>query len=232
VGDNNYPDGEASTIDENIGQYFQAYIYPYRGTYGPGAQQNRFFPALGNHDWNTGTIEAYLDYFELPGNERYYEFQAGPVHFYVLDSDPHEPDGRRKDSPQAGWLEERLDASAAPWKLVFLHHSPFSSSLSHGGDREMQWPYAGWGADAVITGHSHLYERLQRDGIPVFVNGLGGRWTGFSPIHRFFFPVQGSIVRYNRDYGAMLVTADETCINFSFLNRTGALIDSLTLTRD
>ena len=29
VGDNNYPDGEASTIDENIGQYFHQYIYPY-----------------------------------------------------------------------------------------------------------------------------------------------------------------------------------------------------------
>ena len=33
VGDNNYPDGEASTIDENIGQYYRAYIYPYQGNY-------------------------------------------------------------------------------------------------------------------------------------------------------------------------------------------------------
>ena len=53
VGDNNYPDGAAATIDANIGQYYHAYIAPYQGTYGAGAEMNRFFPALGNHDWRT-----------------------------------------------------------------------------------------------------------------------------------------------------------------------------------
>ena len=53
VGDNNYPSGATDTMDENVGQYFQAYIYPYYGQYGPGADTNRFFPTLGNHDWTT-----------------------------------------------------------------------------------------------------------------------------------------------------------------------------------
>ena len=53
LGDNNYPDGEASTIDENIGQYYHQYIYPYVGSYGGGLDVNRFFPSLGNHDWHT-----------------------------------------------------------------------------------------------------------------------------------------------------------------------------------
>ena len=35
----------------------------------------RFFPSLGNHDWGTGNVNAYFDYFELPGNERYYDFR-------------------------------------------------------------------------------------------------------------------------------------------------------------
>ncbi len=30
VGDNNYPDGEASTIDANIGQYYHEFIFPYK----------------------------------------------------------------------------------------------------------------------------------------------------------------------------------------------------------
>src|ERR1043165_2715467 len=30
VGDNNYPYGEASTIDQNVGQFFHDYIFPYR----------------------------------------------------------------------------------------------------------------------------------------------------------------------------------------------------------
>ena len=39
----------------------------------------------------------------------------------------------------------------------------------------MQWPFAAWGADAVLSGHAHAYERIERDGIVYFVNGLGGR---------------------------------------------------------
>ena len=93
----------------------------------------------------------------------------------------------------------------------------------------MQWPYARWGADAVIAGHDHLYERLHRDGISYIVNGLGGRHSMTNPIYSFESPIIGSQVRYNQDYGAMLVTADEMCMNLSFYARDGELIDSLTL---
>jgi hypothetical protein len=232
VGDNNYPKGKAETIDENIGQYFQAYIHPYQGDYGPGDSENRFFPALGNHDWSQGTIQPYLDYFTLPGNERYYDFEEGPVHIFILDSDPHEPDGRTRDSAQATWLKEQLAEAEAPWRLIFLHHPPYSSSLKRGGDEEMRWPFAVWGADAVIGGHDHLYERFQRDGIPYIVNGLGGRSAWLNSIHHFRLPGEGSLVRYNQDYGAMLVTADDSCLNFTFYARTGDLIDSVTLLKD
>jgi tartrate-resistant acid phosphatase type 5 len=232
TGDNNYPDGQASTIDANIGQYYSDYISPYQGEYGPGGTENRFYPALGNHDWRTESLQPYLDYFTLPGNERYYDFERGPVHFFILDSDPHEPDGRRRESIQAGWLEKQLETTQASWKLVFLHNPPYTSSLRQGSDHEIQWPYARWGADAVIAGHNHLYERLQRDGITYIVNGLGGRWRSINPIHRFLFPTPGSRVRYNLNYGAQLVTADETCINFSFYSHRGDLIDSYTLLND
>ena len=78
VGDNNYPYGEASTIDQNVGQFFHDYIFPYTGAYGSGAISNRFFPSVGNHDCcfpnptPTG-YDPYLAYFTLPGNERYYK---------------------------------------------------------------------------------------------------------------------------------------------------------------
>ena len=52
VGDNNYPLGEAETIDPNVGQFYSQYIYPYSGDYSPPTISiNRFFPTLGNHDW-------------------------------------------------------------------------------------------------------------------------------------------------------------------------------------
>lgn len=229
TGDNNYPNGEASTMDDNVGQYYSDFIYPYKGTYGPGATENRFFPTLGNHDWRVESLQPHYDYFTLPGNERYYDFERGPVHFFIVDSDRREPDGRTLDSIQAHWLRETLEARVAPWQLVFTHHPPFSSSRKYGNNQELQWPYAEWGADAVFSGHGHLYERLYDEGIPYFVNGLGGRWLTIPKIHHFGDTDERSQVRYNHDYGAQLVTADEACINFSFYNRDGELIDSYTL---
>src|SRR5690606_17477017 len=70
AGDNNYPSGEAATIDANIGKHYAEFICPYRGAYGSGSRANRFFPAPGNHDWYTFGLAPYLEYFELPGNER------------------------------------------------------------------------------------------------------------------------------------------------------------------
>ena len=228
AGDNNYPDGAAGTIDVNIGQYFHAYIAPYQGAYGAGvsAPENRFYPALGNHDWHAPGAQPYLDYFMLPGNERYYTVRRGPIEFFILDSHRSEPDGYSADSAQARWLQQRLAASDAPWKIVVLHYAPYSSSARHGSDRMVQWPYAAWGANAVIAGHDHLYERLQQDGIPYFVNGAGGK-----DLYPFKPPVPGSIVRYNQDYGAQLINATPQCLNLSFFSRADVLIDSVTLRR-
>ncbi len=229
TGDNNYPDGEASTMDANIGQYYSDFIYPYKGEYGVGATENRFFPTLGNHDWREASLHPHYDYFTLPGNERYYNFERGPVHFFIIDSDDHEPDGITKDSLQAAWFKETIATSTASWKLVTMHHPPFSSSYKYGANEDMQWPYAEWGADAVFAGHAHLYERLHDGEIPYFVNGTGGRWRSLPQHHRFGSAEDESQVRYNRDYGAQLVSANETCINFTFYARTGELIDSYTL---
>ena len=89
----------------------------------------------------------------------------------------------------------------------------------------VQWPYAAWGADAVIAGHDHMYERLQENGIPYFVNGAGGKdLYPFKP-----WPVSGSVVRYNQDYGAQLINATAQCLNLSFFSRADKLIDSVTL---
>src|SRR5437868_4227166 len=46
TGDNNYPAGEAATIDHNIGKYYAEYIGGYQGAFGPGSPDNRFWPAI------------------------------------------------------------------------------------------------------------------------------------------------------------------------------------------
>ena len=111
MGDNAYPDSLSTTmIDTDVGQYYHDFIYPYKGTYGAGATTNRFWPSLGNHDWgNDGQSpnldQPYLSYFTLPGNGRYYKFSQGPVDFFVVDADGHEPDGNTSTSIQAAWFE-------------------------------------------------------------------------------------------------------------------------------
>lgn len=224
TGDNNYPRGAAETIDRNIGQYYHAFIYPYNGEYGPGAEENRFFPVLGNHDWDTSDAQPYLDYFDLPGNERYYDVVWGPVHIFALDSDPNEPDGVGVSSIQAQWLKEALAASTRPWKIVVMHHPPYSSA-SHGDTEWMQWPFPAWGASVVFSGHDHVYERIMQDGFPYIVNGLGG-----SP-HRYFFSEihSDSVVRYRNLQGAMLVEATENRIVFQFVTIRGEVIDRFVL---
>jgi len=226
TGDNNYPDGKAENIDANIGQYFHEFIYPYDGAYGQGADQNRFFPVLGNHDWNSDQANPYLNYFTLPGNERYYDFVWGPVHFFALDSDSREPDGVGRSSVQAEWLREKLASSTARWKIVYMHQPPYSS-CGDGSIDWIQWPFEAWGAHVAIGGHSHVYERIEIDGFTYLVNGLGG-----GAIYGFDEPIPGSQVRFNQDYGALRVEASPEQLTFQFITRNGEVVDTWALYAD
>jgi hypothetical protein len=223
VGDNNYPNGTADTIDRNIGQYYHEYIFPYTGSYGPGSPYKRFFPALGNHDWGSNGPRPYFNYFGFYNEKGYYEFVQGPVHFFILDSDPKEPDGITSTSKQAKWLKNALAASTSEFKIVVTHHPPYSSG-KHGSTSVMQWPYEEWGADAVLSGHDHLYERILVDGFPYFVNGIGG-----DDIYSFGSVVPGSEVRFNQDFGAMRVEASNTYMKFQGITRAGIVVDEFTI---
>jgi len=224
LGDNNYEVGSDSTIDANIGQYYHQYIYPYHGSYGNGSINDRFFPALGNHDLATQNGKPYFDYFELPGNERYYDFIQGNVHCFVINSNPSELDGNNENSIQANWLRNVLqNSSPNMWKIVYFHHPPYSSG-PRGSNIYMQWPFKEWGAHIVLSGHEHNYERLFADSVTYFVNGLGGK-----SIYDFLDPISESNFRYCDNYGAMLIESFQTELICKFINVDGVLIDSVNI---
>jgi hypothetical protein len=235
LGDNVYG---TDPIDTQIGQFYSGYIGNYRGAYGPGSAINRFFPSLGNHEYHDpagANGSAYLDYFTLPGNERYYDFKLGPIHFFALNSNIEEPDGRQSTSVQAQWLQSALASSDSLYKIVYFHSPPYSSGR-HGSAEVMQWPFEQWGATAVLTAHDHDYERILRDDngdggiLPYFVSGLGGATR-----YEFVDPaVAGSAARYNADWGTMLVQASDATITFEFVSVTGGgtVIDSYTIDRE
>jgi hypothetical protein len=225
AGDNNYDNGAESTIDENIGFYYHDYIFPYVGSYGSGApDSNLFFPCPGNHDWRASNLTPYLNYFVLntngkSNNERYYSVVKGDIEFFMLDSDPNEPDGNTYNSTQGQWFQNAATNSTAKWKIAVFHHPPFSSDANHGNSNWMQWDFYGNEVPFVISGHAHDYERINLNNTVYFVNGLGG-----ASLYNFGNPVPGSQVRYNGDYGAMLIT-ESSVLTFEFYNVSGTLID-------
>lgn len=229
VGDNNYDDGLASTIDANIGKYYHDYIYNYHGSYGAGSATRRFLPAIGNHEYGVNDdmpsrLTAYTDYFDLPGNERYYDYVEGPVHFFVINSDTNEPDGNDVGSVQANWLQAGLAAATEPFKIVYFHHPAYSSG-SQGNNDWMQWPFGQWGATAVMSGHDHDYERLNVGGLTYFVDGTGG--AELSP----FVTIDPSVSRFRlaQHYGALLVTVSGTAMTYEYYTVDGGLQERYTL---
>ena len=233
LGDNRYGPID---YDLAVGQHFCEFLSETetgRNCSGNDARSNAFFPSLGNHDYTDGGgLDEYLGYFTLPGagldtsgtsgNERYYDFIKGPIHFFVIDSQGALRSAS-DNTAQMTWLQAQLAASATPWQIVYFHHPPYSSG-KHDSSPEMQWPFARWGADVVMSGHDHNYERLSVDGITYFVNGLGGK-----SIRNFNEPISGSLVRYSDDFGAMLVNANEASVTFEFFNVAGEVVDSFTM---
>jgi len=96
------------------------------------------------------------------------------VEIFALDSNCNQPAGTDHSSAQAQWLRDQLALSSATWKFVIMHHAPYSSGKQHGSIKRMQWPFKAWGADAVMAGHTHAYERIIRDDLLYIVNGAGG----------------------------------------------------------
>jgi len=259
-GDNSYGSND---IDDNVGQFYSNFIGNYTGSYGSGSSENRFFPALGNHDYTDGGgFPAYENYFTLPGagipssntsgSERYYDIVRGPVHVFVIDSNPAGTgvapgDGRSATSAQGAWLQEQLGLSTAPWKIVVMHHPPYSSSTTHGSEVAMQWPYEQWGADAVFAGHDHVYERIIRDDdsdgvdFAYITTGAGGRSLYGFPTSGF---VSGSQVRcgsggsggdvqnpVSNCYGATIIDATSTSLTIEYwsVQGGGTLVDRYTI---
>lgn len=240
TGDNNYPRGEAETIDQNIGSNYSPYIYPYTGKYEQSTvTQNRFWPCLGNHDFGkAGDAKPYFDYFPALNSQFYYDFVEGPVHFFSLCSDEKCPDGIAHNSKQRRWAEEKIRASQAPWKIVYFHHPPYHSAvktpdfpnwpsekLPMNQERKINPPFGNWGVSAVFNGHVHLYERLNIDGVSYVINGAGGdeRYEFHGDVH------PNSVFRNDQKDGAMLIEGDEKHLSFKFVATSKETIDAFFL---
>ena len=213
LGDNNALGPELQKWDRAIGQYYGTYL-----------SSGDFYPCIGNHDYYGGVFQ-YTSYFDLPGNERYYDVVRGPVHLFCVNS-VSDPDGVTSKSTQAKWLDAELSESTSPWDIVYFHYPPYTSGTVHGPKPRMRWGFEG--ADIVLSGHVHAYERLFVKGL-TYITGLPG---GQTPRNFFGYPARGSEIRYGGSYGAMLVTASDYQITFSTFTLSGDLVESYTITKE
>ncbi len=174
LGDIAYPDGTARDFAEC-----------YDPTWGRHRARTR--PTPGNHEYFSAGAAPYFDYFggnAGPDRRGYYSFRAGEWLLISLNSSV----AADAASTQMAWLRSTLAAQPARCTLAYWHQPVFSSG-KHGGTGHMR---TAWqilqdaGAEVVLVGHDHLYERFapqtadgRRDpaGLRQFTVGTGGAPT-------------------------------------------------------
>jgi hypothetical protein len=151
LGDNVYPAGSDSTYAECYAPSWGGFL-------------DRTRPAIGNHDLQEDGGAAYFRYFaEAAGtpSEGWYAYDHGAWHVIVLNSNC-EVIACGEGSTQYMWLVADLAASSARCTLAYWHHPRFSSG-PHGNYAPAAplWRVLDEaGADLVLAGHDHLYERF------------------------------------------------------------------------
>lgn len=185
LGDNAYPNGR-----------LEDYTKCYDPTWG--RHRDRTFANLGNHEYDTGNANGSFDYFASgagPRGKGYYSVDIGDWHIIVLNDNstfvPFEA-----GSEQDAWLVNDLANNTKSCTLAIWHQPLFYSNTSSTVVRPSRRPlwerlYAA-GAEIVLHGHQHRYERFApqtpagvRDdttGIRQFIVGTGGDGTGAATV--------------------------------------------------
>jgi hypothetical protein len=193
-----------------------------------GTEKARTRPAVGNHEYGTRNAAGYFAYFQTaagPAAAGYYSYDFGSWHIIVLNSNCEEIGGCEAASPQGEWLRADLATHNALCTLAYWHHPLFSSGTTHGGDEAMR---PAWrllyeaGADVVLSGHEHNYERFApqdpdgtadpQHGIRAFVVGTGG-----ASHYPFGEPLPLSERRNAETYGVLALSLQTQGYDWEFI---------------
>ena len=143
-----------------------------------GRFDSRTAPTPGNHEFGNRR-EGYIPYWTRVHGRApaYYDLRASGWQLLSLNSEINVGPGSR----QGRWLERQLDRKRFGNCRIGFWHRPRYSAGSHGDAPELAplWQALRGRARAVLNGHSHDMERLERrDGITEFISGAGGHEPG------------------------------------------------------
>ena len=182
----------------------------------------KFYASLGNHD---SREQRFYKLFNMEG-ELYYSFSPSPdIRFFALESTYMEPE-------QVTWFESQLKSSSSDWKILFMHHPLYSSGERHGSDLRLRAVIepliVNYNVSVVFAGHDHFYERVQpQNGILHFVVGSGGQLRPGNIDRASGITARG----YDSDLAFMVAEIAGDQMTFQTISRTGAIIDSGSVTR-
>lgn len=203
AGDNVYEKGSASE---------------YKNCYGPtwGRHKSRTWPVPGNHDYETPGASGYYGYFgSRAGDPKkgYYSFNLGAWHVVMLNSNCSAVGGCGSSSTQTTWLRSDLAANPKACTLAVWHHPRFTSrrTTPDGLTNALWQALYQYGAEVVVSGHQHNYERFAPQtptgvanasyGIRQFVVGTGG-----ASLRPFKSRARNSQVRNSDTHGVLVLT--------------------------
>lgn len=181
-----------------------------------------FFNSLGNHEGQTELTKVFLQAPESSsGDEYYYSFDYGDVHFLVLNTEDKVHEG----SPQFEFARQDLTNTQKKWKIV-VFHIPAYSAGAHKPSKAMQIftqkIFEPLGVDIVLNGHNHFYQRNYVNGIYHITCGGGGAPL-YKPDTADF--VQKSFQGYH--YGMMDISTEE--ISVKIFDLRGNIIDEFII---
>ena len=187
-------------------------------------------PVPGNHEYGTSNASGYFDYFGAAAGDRskgYYSYDLGSWHIIALNSQCSAV-GCGTGTTQHKWLVNDLAQHPATCTLAYWHIPRFSSG-SHGSNSTYQ-PF--WqalydaGADVVLNGHDHDYERFAPQtpsgsadgarGVREFVVGTGGK-----SLYSFGSSRPNSQVRKTGVFGVLELTLHPTSYDWKFVPAGG-----------
>jgi acid phosphatase type 7 len=192
-----------------------------------GRYKDRIRPAPGNHDYMTPGASGYYGYFGEAAGEPgkgYYSYDLGSWHVVSLNSNCAQIGGCGVGSEQEQWLRDDLEANTLPCTAAYWHQPLFTSSV-HPPTNEVRPLFQALydhGAEIVMNGHNHVYERFapqdpmgQLDeelGIREFDVGTGGAG------HYWFGGIaRNSEVRNNDTYGVLKLTLKDSGYDWEFV---------------
>ena len=215
-------------------QYESGTLSDFNTYYQPtwGVHKSITYPAPGNHEYQTSGASGYFDYYNGVGvqtgragtrGQGYYSYDVGSWHIISLNSNCSSIGGCHAGSPQELWLRADLAAHPAACTLAYWHHPRFSSG-AHGNNPALQplWQtLADFGADLVLAGHDHNYERFgpqtaagmpDANGIRSFVVGTGGK-----EMRPLGSTKANSEVRNSNSLGVLKLTLHPTSYDWQFV---------------